>query len=438
MKMLFHPCLAGVVAVVGLLGLGTGRVAADLEVSASVSIHAAADFYEPLTPHGAWIEVGSYGRCWHPAHVAVEWRPYCDGSWVWTDCGWYWESDEPWGWACYHYGTWVLDPVHSWIWVPGIEWAPAWVSWRVGGGYCGWAPLAPRGVVIAPAAFVFVENSRIHERLQPRNVIVNNTTIINKTTVIQNGIVRETRTIGDAGPKRVVVNNGPGVEPLRASGRQVRTVAIQEAVRQTAVPQEVTRRAAQPRNEPARTEPTRTEPNRNEPNRNEPNRNEPNRNEPNRNEPNRNQPGRTEPGHPAPGVQPGRVEPRRDPPKRNEPSRNEATRNEAAQPSDLAAPERHPDPSPATPRELKRPEQPQPAPAAPERERPHVPARPLPDHQPGPAVPAPAARAPYPQRGYLHRGPDVQPRPAQPQQHAPHQPSQPHQGQEKDRGQDML
>jgi hypothetical protein len=27
--------------------------------------------------------------------------------------------------------------------VPGYQWAPAWVSWRYGGGYCGWAPLPP-------------------------------------------------------------------------------------------------------------------------------------------------------------------------------------------------------------------------------------------------------------------------------------------------------
>ena len=83
------------------LSLGASSAVADLEVSASVQIHARADFYAPLTPQGTWVEVGSYGRCWHPAHLAVEWRPYCYGHWVWTDCGWYWESDEPWAWACY-------------------------------------------------------------------------------------------------------------------------------------------------------------------------------------------------------------------------------------------------------------------------------------------------------------------------------------------------
>src|SRR5262245_15766044 len=103
-----------------ILGWATPSVRADLEVSASVSIHSEADFYAPLTPHGGWVEVDTYGRCWRPARVAVDWQPYCEGRWVWTDCGWYWESSEPWGWACYHYGRWYYHPVHHWIWIPGV------------------------------------------------------------------------------------------------------------------------------------------------------------------------------------------------------------------------------------------------------------------------------------------------------------------------------
>src|SRR5262245_29316185 len=90
-------------AVAGLV-LSASVAYAELEVSSTVTIHATADFYSPLSTHGAWVEVGPYGRCWHPSGVAVGWRPYCSGHWVWTDCGWYWGSDEPWAWACYHYG----------------------------------------------------------------------------------------------------------------------------------------------------------------------------------------------------------------------------------------------------------------------------------------------------------------------------------------------
>jgi hypothetical protein len=123
--------------------------------------------------------------------------------------------------------------------VPGIEWAPAWVSWRVGGGYVGWAPLPPRGAVVAaigvPSPFVFVQTSRFHEKLKPSSVIVNNTTIINKTTVINN-VKQETRSL-DGISRKVVINEGPGFEAIRkATDRNIRMVPIHEAVRQTSVP----------------------------------------------------------------------------------------------------------------------------------------------------------------------------------------------------------
>jgi hypothetical protein len=230
--------------IVGLLGnllLGTETSRADLEVSASARINAHADFHQPLAAHGTWIEAGSHGRCWRPARVAVGWRPYCDGHWVWTDCGWYWMSDEPWAWACYHYGSWVHDSHHSWIWVPGIEWAPAWVSWRVGGGYIGWAPLPPPHLRLTPT-FVFVETRRFREPVRPTTVVVNTTTIIQKTTVISN-VRREERNF-DGRAQKVVINEGPGVEVVqKAAGQQVRATPIQEAARRTTMPSSVERQA---------------------------------------------------------------------------------------------------------------------------------------------------------------------------------------------------
>jgi hypothetical protein len=199
-------------ALAGVLGPGTFNVAADLEVSAAVQINAATDFYEPLAPAGAWVVVGSYGRCWHPAGVVVGWRPYCDGTWVWTDCGWYWQSDEPWAWACYHYGSWIYDSRYGWVWVPGVEWAPAWVYWRMGGGYIGWAPCTPRGEVAIAGAFVFVDENRFHERHRPGTVIVNNLAIINSTRQIS-GNRHESRSIGGR-QQTVVVNSGPDVNPF--------------------------------------------------------------------------------------------------------------------------------------------------------------------------------------------------------------------------------
>ncbi|MDR3626991.1 MAG: hypothetical protein P4L45_09170, partial [Ignavibacteriaceae bacterium] len=71
------------------------------------------------------------------------WSPYRYGHWIWTDDGWYWDSDEPYGNIVYHYGRWYNDDYYGWIWVPDNEWAPAWVEWRYNDNYIGWAPLTP-------------------------------------------------------------------------------------------------------------------------------------------------------------------------------------------------------------------------------------------------------------------------------------------------------
>jgi hypothetical protein len=48
----------------------------------------------------------------------------------------------------YHYGRWIHDR-GAWFWVPGDEWAPAWVNWRYGGDDIGWAPMPPDDLVDA-------------------------------------------------------------------------------------------------------------------------------------------------------------------------------------------------------------------------------------------------------------------------------------------------
>jgi hypothetical protein len=100
-------------------------------------------FQEPLSMYGQWMELDPYGAVWMPAGVGPDWRPYTIGHWIFTDYGWTWVSDEPWGWASYHYGRWSYDAGLGWFWVPGTIWGPSWVAWRWGGGYVGWAPLSP-------------------------------------------------------------------------------------------------------------------------------------------------------------------------------------------------------------------------------------------------------------------------------------------------------
>jgi len=236
------------------------------EVSVGVEINSPGDFYEPLATQGYWVEVGTYGRCWHPSYVEASWRPYCEGTWVWTDDGWYWQSDEPWAWACYHYGRWYNDPYYSWVWVPDVEWGPAWVCFREGGGYCGWAPLPPGwhggvaiGVDIVPSTwFVFVGEHHFGERHHARDVIVNNTTIVNRTTIIN----RTRTTVNNR-----VIADGPRVQDLqRVNHERIQTSTVQtmrqhertppithRAVTQPAVQRE-NERPARPAPEPERQE----------------------------------------------------------------------------------------------------------------------------------------------------------------------------------------
>src|SRR5689334_23675614 len=87
-----------------ILALGQYPARAAVDISAGIQINATADFNAPLQPYGTWVDFRSYGRCWHPTQIEADWRPYTVGHWEWTDAGWYWVSDEPWAWACYHYG----------------------------------------------------------------------------------------------------------------------------------------------------------------------------------------------------------------------------------------------------------------------------------------------------------------------------------------------
>lgn len=123
-----------------------GRGAIEFEVNddSSAPVGDYGSFYDSLSPYGNWFETEDYGYVWQPLIVTDStWRPYTRGHWACTDRGWFWISEEPFGWACYHYGRWALCQGYGWVWVPGTEWAPSWVCWRSGGSYVGWAPLPP-------------------------------------------------------------------------------------------------------------------------------------------------------------------------------------------------------------------------------------------------------------------------------------------------------
>jgi len=104
-----------------------------------------------LAPYGDFIAVAGVGRVWRP-HLAVVgpgFVPYLSGGrWVYTSAGWVFQSRWEFGWAVFHYGHWAELPSVGWVWLPGDEWAPAWVEWQAGGGFVAWAPAPPPLVVM--------------------------------------------------------------------------------------------------------------------------------------------------------------------------------------------------------------------------------------------------------------------------------------------------
>jgi hypothetical protein len=201
-------------------------------------------FYSNLSPYGTWIQLDGVGWCWQPRVVVINrgWRPYCDsGHWVYTDAGWFWQSDYSWGWAPFHYGRWQLHDRCGWVWLPDRVWGPAWVSWRYEGDHCGWAPLPPHadfdlrlgfrfnGVHVAanfdfglrPQHYTFIalrdfhNHDFAHHRLPPTEV----TKIYNHTTVINNYVVNN----------KTVVNEGVKVDRVAAATHTpIRKVAIRD------------------------------------------------------------------------------------------------------------------------------------------------------------------------------------------------------------------
>ena len=174
-------------------------------------------FYESLEPYGQWRDVGDYGYCWQPDGVEPDWRPYSEGRWVYTDAGWTWDCEEPFGWAVYHYGRWANVGGLGWVWIPGSEWGPGWVAWRRNERYVGWAPLPPeahfqRGTGfrdwvdeyydIGPSSYCFVSGRDFGSR-RLRSAFINpreNFVLIHQTINITN-ITIENEHIHNGGPR---------------------------------------------------------------------------------------------------------------------------------------------------------------------------------------------------------------------------------------------
>ncbi len=186
-------------------------------------------FYNDLSSDGSWMNSPDYGYVWQPSiSITInEWAPYVDGSWSYTDYGWAWQSPERFSHICYHYGRWTRLRNVGWVWVPGREWAPAWVSWRSSDECVGWAPLPPAarwhsslgisswvdGVChLAPSAYVFVATQNLchpscKEVLYPRQDCERHFLQCRNVTRL---------TLANTNGRDVYVKNeGPPVEALR-------------------------------------------------------------------------------------------------------------------------------------------------------------------------------------------------------------------------------
>ena len=206
-------------------------------------------FHQRLSPYGRWETRAGYGEVWRP-RVAAGWRPYTTGHWVYTDYGWTWAADESWGWAPFHYGRWYQDADLGWGWVPGNVWAPAWVDWRNGGGYVGWAALPPEvgftagvgvslgGLALVSSSYCFVSERAILEpRLATfivaptRNVeILRGAANINGVAVVNNRVFNQGMSV-----QRVEQVTGHAVPRVRVGSQAAfyRPAAVANAARQT-------------------------------------------------------------------------------------------------------------------------------------------------------------------------------------------------------------
>ncbi|NWG26834.1 MAG: hypothetical protein HXY30_20855 [Pseudorhodoplanes sp.] len=115
------------------------------------------DHETTLAGYGSFYQHATYGKVWMPSAATVPqgWHPYPACNWVYTKYGWYFDDRTPWGAIVHHYGRWVHEANVGWMWVPGEDFSPGWVMWRIGEQWAGWAPMPPDQDMTAQKASAF-------------------------------------------------------------------------------------------------------------------------------------------------------------------------------------------------------------------------------------------------------------------------------------------
>ena len=361
-KVYFMKSKIKIIALLLMFSIGTFITPQKVSAQVSVSFQV---FYDNLSPYGYWVDNPDYGYVWVP-NVSSGFTPYStNGYWIFTEDGWTWVSNYAWGWAPFHYGRWFYDSNYGWLWVPDNEWSPGWVIWRRSEGYYGWAPLGPgisinlaygTGYNVPYNHWRFVRD-RDFGRRDINNYYINssnNTSILNKSTVINNFREDKTRNVRyNAGPDRTEVERRAGKtftplpvkessrpgENLRNNQLQIYKPQVQKNnanERKPAPSKVVNLKDVRPAGErkantqqptiqpPNKQQPTREQPIRQQPNINQPNKQQQPKEQPIRQQPNINQPNKQQ----QPKVQPTRQQPNINQPNKQQQPKAQPTREQ--------------------------------------------------------------------------------------------------------------
>jgi hypothetical protein len=201
-------------------------------------------YYGELSSHGRFENDPEYGTVWYPTGIAYDWRPYYDGYWSYGPGGYFWVSNEPWGWAPYHYGSWQWSASHRWCWVPGPVFAGAWVSWSWGSFGVGWAPLdfwgRPGWIggslhygYYDPHCWTFVGYSHIHDRNVARYAVpidrigddLRNATVVARAPRVDPRRIAVSRDWRDRALREVANDRSARMSPIQGTRRPERTLS---------------------------------------------------------------------------------------------------------------------------------------------------------------------------------------------------------------------
>lgn len=191
-------------------GLTSFIMAAGLTL-ASLGDSALPPFHQELASGGVWFKLEEKAWVWQPtaALQSPSWQPYVTaGNWTRHEDNWFWASDYAWGGIAFHYGRWLLEDTHGWIWVPGTQWCPAWVDWKATETHSGWAPMMPE-----PDFFTALGTEAPAQNPNPYVFVSNGLFLTRQIAqfVASGGDLAETADSTAAGPDPAVVGGRPAV-----------------------------------------------------------------------------------------------------------------------------------------------------------------------------------------------------------------------------------